>query len=204
MKILSLGVYLDTFSIVFQNFDFWPFYGLFYRYFLAFFGYLLSVNELQVTHFDPGTLYFENIIFRSISRQIFNSFSKFWFFTILWTFLKVFFRYFLSVNELQVTHFDPGIFLLKIWSLELYQEISYEIVIFHHILGGLAYKHSWQETFAAGAVFRSSALCLLNIGLICCWVKKVHYKWVVRLVFSECQHIFCAWKCKPWNLTAYV
>ena len=80
LKILSLGVYLDTFSIVFQNFDFWPFYGLFYRYFLAFFGYLLSVNELQVTHFDPGTLYFENIIFRSISRQIFNSFSKFWFF----------------------------------------------------------------------------------------------------------------------------
>ena len=93
MKILSLGLYLDIFSIVFQNFDFWPFYGLFYRYFLAFFGYLLSVNELQVTHFDPGTLYFENIIFRSISRQIFNSFSKFWFLTIIWPFLGIFCRF---------------------------------------------------------------------------------------------------------------
>ena len=46
-------------------------------------------------------------------------------------------------------------------------------------------EHLWQETYAAGAVFRSSALCLLNIGLICCWVKKVHYKWVVRLVLSN-------------------
>ena len=26
--------------------------------------------------------------------------------------------------------------------------------------GGLAYEHLLQETFAAGAVFRSSALCL--------------------------------------------
>ena len=32
----------------------------FFRYFWAFFGYFLSVNELQVTHFDPG-LFFENM-----------------------------------------------------------------------------------------------------------------------------------------------
>ena len=151
LKILSLGLYLDKFSIVFQNFDFWPFYGLFYVIFLAFFGYFLSVNELQITHFDPGT-FFLNMIFRNVSRNI------------VWN-----------------CHFWP-----------------------YFGGGGLVYEHLWQETFAAGAVFRSSALCLLNIGIICCWVKKVHYKWVVRLVLSECQHIFCTWKCKPGNLTAYV
>ena len=43
----------------------------------------------------------------------------------------------------------------------MYQEILYEIVIFDHIWGGgLVYEHLWQDTFAAGAVFRSSALCL--------------------------------------------
>ena len=53
----------------------------------------------------------------------------------------------------------------------MYQEILYEIVIFDHILGGgLAYEHLWQETFVAGAVFRSSALCLfrlLSFSYIC-------------------------------------
>ena len=29
----------------------------------------------------------------------------------------------------------------------------------------LACEHLWQDTFAAGAVFRSSALCLLSLGL---------------------------------------
>ena len=34
----------------------------------------------------------------------------------------------------------------------MYQEISYEIVIFDHIYwGGVIYEHLWQETFAAGA-----------------------------------------------------
>ena len=31
--------------------------------------------------------------------------------------------------------------------------------------GGLAYEHLWQETFAARAVFRSSALCLLYFSI---------------------------------------
>ena len=52
----------------------------------------------------------------------------------------------------------------------MYQEISYEIVIFYHICGGgLAYEHLWQETFAAGAVFRSSALCLFQLFLDGIW-----------------------------------
>ena len=34
-----------------------------------FFGYFLSVNELQVTHFDPGIFFLENIIFRTVSRN---------------------------------------------------------------------------------------------------------------------------------------
>ena len=108
LKILSLGLYLDTFSIVFQNFDFWPFYSLFYVIFLAFFGYFLSVNELQITHFDIGTIFFLNMIFRNVSRNI------------VWN-----------------CHFWP-----------------------YFGGGGLVYEHLWQETFAAGAVFRSSALCL--------------------------------------------
>ena len=29
----------------------------------------------------------------------------------------------------------------------------------------LAYEHLWQETFAAGAVFRSSALCLSDYNI---------------------------------------
>ena len=33
----------------------------------VFFGYFLSVNVLQVTRFDPGNNYFENMIFRTIS-----------------------------------------------------------------------------------------------------------------------------------------
>ena len=74
MKILSLGVYLDTFSIVFQKFYFWPFYGLF-KVFLG--------------------------VFRVFSVHIMTQ----------------------------------EYFLLKIWSLELYQEISYEIFIFDHIWG---------------------------------------------------------------------
>ena len=45
----------------------------------------------------------------------------------------------------------------------MYQEILYEIVIFDHIWGGVAYEHLLPETFAAGAVFRSSALCLFII-----------------------------------------
>ena len=52
-------------------------------------------------------------------------------------------------------------FLLKMWSLELYQETSYEIFIFDHIWGGRpAYENLRQEAFAPGAVHRSSALCL--------------------------------------------
>jgi len=51
-------------------------------------------------------------------------------------------------------------FVLKMWSLELYQETFYEIFIFDPILGGgLAYENLQQETFAPGAVLRSSALC---------------------------------------------
>ena len=51
LKILSLGLYLDKLSIVFKNCDFWPFYVIFW----AFFGYFLSVNELQWT-FMAGDL----------------------------------------------------------------------------------------------------------------------------------------------------
>ena len=38
--------------------------------------------------------------------------------------------------------------------------------------GGLACEHLWQETFGAGAVFRSSALCLFFVVLFvcCCFV----------------------------------
>ena len=56
--------------IRFFEFDFWPFYGIFCVYFWAFFGYFLSMNELQVTHFDPGIFVFENMIFRTVSRNI--------------------------------------------------------------------------------------------------------------------------------------
>ena len=38
----------------------WPYY----------YGYFLSMNELQVIHFDPGILFFENIIFGTVSRYI--------------------------------------------------------------------------------------------------------------------------------------
>ena len=112
--LLSLGLYLDTFSIVFQNFDFWPFYSLFYVIFLAFFGYFLSVNELQITHFDIGTIFFLNMIFRNVSRNI------------VWN-----------------CHFWP-----------------------YFGGGGLVYEHLWQETFVAGAVFCSSALCLFYVIVI--------------------------------------
>ena len=59
----------------------------------------------------------------------------------------------------------------------MYQEISYEIVIFYHIFfwggGGLVYEHLWQETFAAGAVFRSSALCLLLLESNSSWPLRL-------------------------------
>ena len=62
------------------------------------------------------------------------------FFEVFWAF----FGYFLSVNELQDTHFDP--FVVKILSLELYQEISYGIFILTIFGGGLAYENLRQET----------------------------------------------------------
>ena len=108
LKILSLGLYLDTFSIVFQNFDFWPFYGFFLCVFLRFSGIFCPWTSYRSHHFDPGTIFFLNMIFRNVSRNI------------VWN-----------------CHFWP-----------------------YFGGGGLVYEHLWQETFAAGAVFRSSALCL--------------------------------------------
>ena len=56
------------------------------------------------------------------------------FFRYFWAFLG----YCLSMDELQVTRshiLTEEYFVVKIWSLELYQEISYEIFIFDHIWG---------------------------------------------------------------------
>ena len=94
-------------SFWFFKIDFWPFYGLFFRYFRCF----MSMNELQVTHFDPGIFVFENMIFRTVSRNI------------LW-------------------HFD-------IWPC---------------LGGGLTHENLRRVAFAPGAVLRSSALCLLPVG----------------------------------------
>lgn len=53
----------------------------------------------------------ENIIFENISRNTCIRFCNLWFFTDLWYFSLIFlgvFGYFMSMNELQVTRFDPG------------------------------------------------------------------------------------------------
>ena len=38
--------------------------------------------------------------------------------------------------------------------------------------GGLAYEHLWQENFAAGSIFRSPALCLLDLLLMSKNIKQ--------------------------------
>ena len=43
---------------VLENFNYWPIYG-FFGVFLFFFGYFLSVNELQIIRFDPRNYCFE-------------------------------------------------------------------------------------------------------------------------------------------------
>ena len=68
MKILSLGLYLDTFSIVFQNFDFWPFYGLFLGIFWRFSGFFCPWTSYR-SHILTQE-YFLNMIFRTVSRNI--------------------------------------------------------------------------------------------------------------------------------------
>ena len=73
----------------------------------------------------------------------------------------MFFGYFLSMNELQATHFDPGIFFVKIWSLELHQEISYKIVICYPICEG---GGVW--TFMAGHFCGRSGLPQLGVVLV--------------------------------------
>ena len=71
-KISYLRIYQDILVFVFVTFDFLPIYGIFSYIFFGVFGYFMSVNELQVTRFDPGNYYFENMIFRTISRNIFK------------------------------------------------------------------------------------------------------------------------------------
>ena len=55
-------------------------------------------------------------------------------------------------------------FFLKIWSLEMYQEILYEIVIFDHILGEGAGTCIW--TFMAGDFCGRSGLPQLGVVLV--------------------------------------
>ena len=71
------------------------------------------------------------MIFRSILRLIFNSFSKFWFLTIPWPFLGIFGRF----SGIFCVWMGYRSHIFYLWSLELYQEISYEIFIFDHIWG---------------------------------------------------------------------
>ena len=52
----------------------------------------LSVIKLQVTMFDPVSYFFENIVFRTMGKKEFFSFSKFSFLTFLVPF-KVFFGF---------------------------------------------------------------------------------------------------------------
>ena len=61
-KISYLRIYQEILVFVFVTFDFLPIYGIFSYIFLGVFGYFMSVNELQVTRFDPGNYYFENLI----------------------------------------------------------------------------------------------------------------------------------------------
>ena len=69
MKILSLGLYLDKFSIVFQNFDFWPLYGLFLGIFWRFSGiFCPSTQEHNIWKILSLGLYLDTF---SIVFQIF-------------------------------------------------------------------------------------------------------------------------------------
>ena len=116
MKILSLGLYLDKFPIVFQNFDFWPLYGLFLGIFWRFSGI-----------FCPSTQ--EHNIWKILSLGLYlDTFS-------------IVFQILIATGHT----FWPRNFFLKIWSLEMYQEISYEIVIFDHIGGGLAFMNIYGK-----------------------------------------------------------
>ena len=94
---------------------------------MAFFSFLgvfrvFSVRERAISHtFWPRNMFFENVIFRTVSRNI------------VWNF-----------------HFWP------------------------YLGGGLAYEHLWQETFAAGTVSRSSALCLSFLLFAFSYQDMVH------------------------------
>ena len=71
--------------------------------FLCFFFFVcMSVDKIQVTPFDLGTKFFENMIFRTNLDTVSPRFSKFWFLTVLGLFLLfwAFFIYFLSVEKL--------------------------------------------------------------------------------------------------------
>ena len=66
---LSLGLYLDKFSIVFQNFDFWPLYGLFLGIFWRFSGiFCPSTQEHNIWKILSLGLYLDTF---SIVFQIF-------------------------------------------------------------------------------------------------------------------------------------
>ena len=129
------------------------FLSLFFLTLWGIFLTILSIFHLWYIAFGIRTSCFENMIFRSISRNSFNVvFLDFW---------KCYFRYFLSVNELHVTHFDPD-FLFQIWYLQLHQEIFHDFYYSLPYLGGGAYENLRLENMALGAVLRSSALCLYD------------------------------------------
>ena len=50
--------------------------------------------------------------------------------------------------------------------------------------GGLVYEHLWQETFTAGVVFRSSALCLFHISYIVLFLHSRMPKEVTKIKFE--------------------
>ena len=98
---------------------------------------ILSIFHLLWSLCHGNLIFCENMIFRFISRYICNSFSKLWF-LILMAFLGYFWAFFLCIfcpwTSYRSHILNQEYFCC--WKYDLYQEISYEMFIFDHILGG--------------------------------------------------------------------
>ena len=82
LKMWSLRLHVHAYQgpllLVFRILYFWPFYGFFCVYCWAFFGVCLSMNELQVTHFDPENYHFEKKRSLGLYQEIYIDFDLIW------------------------------------------------------------------------------------------------------------------------------
>ena len=178
----------------------------FLRYFLAFFGYFLSVNDLHVTHFDPGTYFGENMIFRNVSRNIVWNYH-FWPYLggllrlerssaaprnfHFWRFYYHFFTYIRSANRFLVVGIGTYFLFFVEGVLATLEYLSTTVDgLFHHFLlywplfRSIRLKHFWHVYSMS---LKVNNVCVENfrIWLFCCCYR--YLKWyMVDIGYDKC------------------